>query len=135
VILLDEHFFFFFTILGFELRALHLLGRCSITPNPFCFIYFSSRVSCFCPGLVSDHDPPTYGLPCLGLRTCITTLFYLLKWCLANFFPKLASNCDPLDLCLLSSRHYRHEPLAGIMYSKLLVHPHEPNLSPKKLLP
>jgi hypothetical protein len=29
-----------------------------------------------------------------------------------NYLPGLASNCDPPDLCLLSSWDYRHEPLA-----------------------
>jgi hypothetical protein len=27
---------------------------------------------------------------------------YWLRWGLVNFLPKLASNCDPLALCLLS---------------------------------
>jgi hypothetical protein len=41
-------------ILGIELKASHLLGRCSTTsvtpPALFCFIYYSDRVSCFCLG-------------------------------------------------------------------------------------
>jgi hypothetical protein len=36
--------FFFFAVLGFELRALHLLGRCSstqVTPSAFCALIIS----------------------------------------------------------------------------------------------
>jgi hypothetical protein len=28
--------------------------------QPFCFSYYLDRVSCFCLGLASDFDPPTY---------------------------------------------------------------------------
>jgi hypothetical protein len=28
-----------------------------------------------------------------------------------NYLPRLTSNCDPPDLCLLSSQDYRREPL------------------------
>jgi hypothetical protein len=42
----------FFPVLGFEFRALHLLGRSSTTwvtpPALFCLSYFSDRESCFC---------------------------------------------------------------------------------------
>jgi hypothetical protein len=31
---------------------------------------------------------------------------------LANYLPRLTSNCNPPDLCLLSSKDYRREPLA-----------------------
>jgi hypothetical protein len=51
----------FFLILGFELRALHLLGRHSAThaSRPF---YFSFQVELliFCLKLVSDWDPSTH---------------------------------------------------------------------------
>jgi hypothetical protein len=33
-----------------------------------------------------------------------------LKQVLMNYFPKLASNHDSPDCCLLSSKDYRHEP-------------------------
>jgi hypothetical protein len=46
----------FLAVLGFKLRALNLLGRCSTTwrpvllpPSPFCFSHFSNRVLWFCP--------------------------------------------------------------------------------------
>jgi hypothetical protein len=60
---------FFFAILEFELKALHLLGRHSTTwamsPALFCFSYFSE--SCFyCqPGLQSS-----YTVSCIAGMTC-----------------------------------------------------------------
>jgi hypothetical protein len=93
---LPSHFWgflvFFLTILGFELRTL-----CSSTTwaTPlglflflfFCFSYFSDRVSRFCPGLASDHDPSTCGLPCSwDHRNVPPWLSCWLKWSLANFF-------------------------------------------------
>jgi hypothetical protein len=73
-------FFFFLVVLGFELKALRLLGRHSTTwailPVLFCVEYFQNRISwTVCPGWL--QPPP--------LR-------------------------DPPDLCLLSSKDYRHEP-------------------------
>jgi hypothetical protein len=51
--------------MGFELRALHLLGRHSKIPlDPysqfyFALVTFSDKVSCFLPeGLASNHGPP-----------------------------------------------------------------------------
>jgi hypothetical protein len=53
-------------VLGFEHRASCLLGRHCTTwatlPGHFCFSNFLDKVPCFCPGLVSDHDSPTYSL-------------------------------------------------------------------------
>jgi hypothetical protein len=37
---------------------------------------------------------------------------------LANYLLRLASNCDPPDLCLLSSWDYRHEPPASSQKKK-----------------
>jgi hypothetical protein len=51
-------YFFFWAVLGFELRASCLLGRHSTT----CFHYFSDRVSHVCLGPTSDCDPSTYNL-------------------------------------------------------------------------
>jgi hypothetical protein len=36
------------------------------SPNPFCYIYFSSRVSHFCLRPTSGCGPPTYSLPVTG---------------------------------------------------------------------
>jgi hypothetical protein len=63
---LESHktfFFFFFGILGFELRASCLLGRwlyhLSHPPALFCIGYFQDRVSrTVCPWLASNCDPP-----------------------------------------------------------------------------
>jgi hypothetical protein len=35
----------------------------------------------------------------------------LVRWCLANFLPRLTLNCDPPDLCIPSPYDYRIEPL------------------------
>jgi hypothetical protein len=43
--------FFSLVVLGFKLRVLHLLGRCSISqvmPLASFYLYFSDRVSHFC---------------------------------------------------------------------------------------
>jgi hypothetical protein len=40
--------------LGFELRALHLLGRHTLTS--FCFIYFGDRVSHLCSGQLDSQS-------------------------------------------------------------------------------
>jgi hypothetical protein len=52
----------FLVVLGFELRALQLLGSCSATrvtpPVLFCFSYFSDKVLHFCLELALDHNPP-----------------------------------------------------------------------------
>jgi hypothetical protein len=48
---------FFLVVVGFELRALHLLARCST--SPFCFGYFQTGSYAFCPGLVWDCYPST----------------------------------------------------------------------------
>jgi hypothetical protein len=61
---------FLLVVLGFELRALHLLGRCSTSvtsPTPFCFSYFSDRVLCFLPGPTLDCNPPTYASCAAGI--------------------------------------------------------------------
>jgi hypothetical protein len=58
--------FSFFSILGFELRALHLLIRLSLFeayPYPFfLFIYFSGRILHFFPEQALYFSPPTYSL-------------------------------------------------------------------------
>jgi hypothetical protein len=48
----------FLAVQELELRALQLLGRCSITWHtpPFLFCLFLDWVSCFCQGLDSDWN-------------------------------------------------------------------------------
>jgi hypothetical protein len=38
------------------------------------------------------------------------------------FLPKLTSNCNPLNLCLLTSCDYRHEPLCEPLKTKFLIY-------------
>jgi hypothetical protein len=69
--------FYFLQYLGFELRASHLLCRCSTTwdmpPAQFCFRYFWDKVSHFFLGLtwvvILLPLPPSQ----LGLQACTTT--------------------------------------------------------------
>jgi hypothetical protein len=75
---------FFLALLGFELKAFakKLLYYLSHAHRPFCFCYFSYRVShLFCPGLVLDCDPPFY-IPCIAgmASTYHDTQFYWLMW-------------------------------------------------------
>jgi hypothetical protein len=54
-------FFSFFTVLGFEIRDSHLLGRSStFEPHPqhFCYDFFLSKILLF-PSLVLDCNPTT----------------------------------------------------------------------------
>jgi hypothetical protein len=53
-------FSLFWAVLEFEFRALHLLGRHSITLSPalFSFSYFSDRVLHSCPGWPWTQIPP-----------------------------------------------------------------------------
>jgi hypothetical protein len=56
-----------------------------------------------------DCDPLIYTSHVAGF-TGINNHNWLLRWGLPSFMLVLASKCDPLNLCLLSSWDYRHEP-------------------------
>jgi hypothetical protein len=69
-------FFFFWVVvvvLGFELRASHLLGRfLSLEPCPspfFAVVIFHIGSHVFHLGLASDHDPPTYTFCIAGITS------------------------------------------------------------------
>jgi hypothetical protein len=65
------YYFYFWQFLGFELKALLLLGRHSYhlsqAPISLSFCYFFQVGSPFCPGLASGHDLPVYA-------TCVTAI-------------------------------------------------------------
>jgi hypothetical protein len=67
--LYNKVFHLFLVILGFELRALCLLGRWSYklshTPSPF-LLHFSDRFSCFLLMASLNCNPPTYALGVSG---------------------------------------------------------------------
>jgi hypothetical protein len=95
--------FFLLAVLGFELKALHLLGRhLPLKPHPLsCFSYFSGGVSHFC----LDRSGPQFDL-CFPhswdkrhMPPC-PAFFVDMGFC---FLPRLALNLDPPDLYLLSS--------------------------------
>jgi hypothetical protein len=102
-------------VLGFELRALYLLGKAMpirlTHPAFFCFSYFFLIKSCvFCLELMPDCDSPTYAFHILGSQVCAPWLVCWLRWGSHYFFLGMASKCDPPDCCLLSRWESRHEP-------------------------
>jgi hypothetical protein len=76
-------FFFFFSVLAFKLRALCLLASVLLldphSQHFFAFSYFSDRVSIFCLGPVSDHNPPTYFF-CVAVIIDVYTMPGLFCW-------------------------------------------------------
>jgi hypothetical protein len=88
--------FFFLTVLVFELMILCLLGRCPRDMPPALFSYFSNRVSFLRLGGL-DHSPPIYASCVVGMtgtrHQC--PAFYLSRWDIANFLPRLAWNHNP----------------------------------------
>jgi hypothetical protein len=87
-----------------------LLYHRSHASNPFAFSYFSDRVFYFCLG-------PAWSLILLPMPLprwdywCVPPPVFLLRWILANIFRRLASNCDPPSLRLLSIWDYRSVPV------------------------
>jgi hypothetical protein len=106
----NSSIFFFLLVLGYH-QILGYLGPCicqasdlQLEKHFFAFSYFSGRVSHFCQGVVSDRDPPIYVLLYSWDHRCVILyLTYLLRWGLANFLCRLASTCDPSDVCLPSN--------------------------------
>jgi hypothetical protein len=54
----------------------------------------------------------TQGLPLETFHQPFFVIFFFQNRVLWTILPRLPSNCDPPDLCLLSSWDYRHESLA-----------------------
>jgi hypothetical protein len=67
----------YFQVPGLAFRQAFYPLNCTL--SPFC-LYFSDRVSYFCPGLVSDQDPPSASVY-LRLQACTTTfcLFFQIR--------------------------------------------------------
>jgi hypothetical protein len=86
--------FFFLMVLGYELRASHLLDRHSTTGTTLPVLSLSLRTQ----GLHLEplHQP-------FSVKGFLKTLFERPYKGLSNYFPRLALNHDPPDLCLLSS--------------------------------
>jgi hypothetical protein len=100
-------------VLGFELKTLHLLGRCCITWTMPTVLFASDRVLHFCPGCPNRWD----------YRCTLPCPVYLLRYgSLTNFLPRLASNLVLPYLCLLSSWDYRYKPQHSVR-EKLLKSP------------
>jgi hypothetical protein len=102
-------FFFFLVVWEFELRAwrLQVLYHLICTASPFKKNLFFRQVSHFLPGLASEQAPPTFASSLVYIIEVDHTLNCWLRWSLINFTLSLALNCDPPNLCRLSSWDYR----------------------------
>jgi hypothetical protein len=108
--------FFFQQVLGFERRGSRLRGRCSATwytpPALFTLVIFKIW-SCIVAWLIWTISllpmPSTYASSSwLGSLPQLLACWFW--WSLSNVLPRLASNCNPPDLCLPNSWVYRHWP-------------------------
>jgi hypothetical protein len=79
------------------------------TPSPFCFSYFSDKITLLCGLTTCLEIPPSYDSYVAGLiGTIMPPCFLLLRWGLVNFLSGPTLNHD---LCLLCIWDYSHEPL------------------------
>jgi hypothetical protein len=100
---------FIFMVWGFCCLLVYVSTRVWIQ-SLFYFSYFSDTVFCFCPCPASDHNLPTYSSWVAEPQVCIPAPG-LLRWGLANFLPRMASNHDPPNLYLPSNWDNRSEQL------------------------
>jgi hypothetical protein len=114
-------FFFFLVVLGFELRALHLLYHLSHTPNLFFPIlgYFPDRISCFCPRLAwtAIHSPiASYVAGITGMTHCAwpgTIIFDILLLIFTPVCPSwLADTFHPPSPSYATSHLFACQPLS-----------------------
>jgi hypothetical protein len=104
----------------FELWALQTLYHLSHTPSPFCFRYFSDRVSPFCWGSVLDHNPHTCVSHEAGIKMCTTTPGLLIHMGSSNFSLWLALNHDPLPHEWLGLQVWATTVLWIAIYKKIM---------------
>jgi hypothetical protein len=113
-------FFFFLVVLGVRRKALHLVGRYSITwatPSDLFTLVIFEIGSCFMPRLA--WTVILFILPYASGMTTEPT--HWLRWSPANSLPGLTLNLDPPNLCLPSSYYYRHEPLHMALITHFFV--------------
>jgi hypothetical protein len=114
-------FFSFLAILGFELRALQLLGKLLFEPCPVLFalvIFFYSGLSLCQAGL--DHDPSIFIFHVAGMtgKNHHTPSFYLLRWDRQNFLSRLASDFHPPNHLL---EYLEHPATLSSLPNSLLI--------------
>jgi hypothetical protein len=105
----------FMKVLGFELRALYLLSRCSIASHasrPFLLWLFWRHCLTFSSGWPGPWSTYFMLSTIAGMTGACTLsqIFSVEKGVSLTFLPRLPSNCHPPHLCFLSSWAYRHEP-------------------------
>jgi hypothetical protein len=82
----------------------------SHAPSPFCFSYFSDRVSHFCPGPAWATFYLCFCVSCVpGIKGTHHHAQLLVEWSLSNFLPRRSSNCSLPKFYLLSNWDYGHK--------------------------
>jgi hypothetical protein len=113
------------TILGFELRASYLVGSCY-------YLSHIKKLEVFWLLVIFQIGSHIFSWNQSRLWFCYLWLSYswndscappspsyLLRWGLANFLSRQASNCATLELHIPSSCSYRHEPLCLVLMSEI----------------
>jgi hypothetical protein len=98
-------FFSFFLVLGFEHRALCLLGKCSVatsSQSSFALVIFQLGSHAFLLRQASDHNPPTKFPLFLRLQPLTTTQSFFVEMGVSLTF-SLPSNFNLPHLYPLSS--------------------------------
>jgi hypothetical protein len=97
--LVHSFFFFYSSVLRFELRTWHLLGKCSATwvmsPALFVLVIFQIGSLIFCLGLQSLYLHVPHSLDC---RLMPPHSAGLLRWSFTVFLSRLALSLNPWDL-------------------------------------
>jgi hypothetical protein len=90
------------------------------TPSPLALVVFQIDSHALCSGRPRPQPLCFRPLTQLGYRHMTPCPASLLGWDLKNYLPKLASNCNPPNLCLPSNWDYGQDPLCPASIAKSL---------------